>query len=802
MAGKCGLAMSAKRSVDTGIMTDLSALPGGTELAGDYKIERVLGAGGFGVTYLADEKALSRKVSIKEYFPSDFAFRSRDGSATPRSENCKGDYTWGLERFVEEAQTLAKFDHPNIVRVFRTFQANNTAYMVLNFEEGQSLKSWLKGLKRAPRQKELDAIIGPLLDAMTTIHKAEFLHRDIAPDNIIIRSSGEPVLIDFGAARSDIAAHSKTKTVSALVKPGYSPYEQYAETSKQQGPWSDIYAFAATLYHAVTGKRPPDSPSRMLKDEMIATPDAALSSYRPTFLDAIQKGLALRIEDRPQSVEEWRIALLAPSPPAAKQGMIARLRERTEVRRGSAKTVPVAGVAAPQHTVPPPDMPGPQGGILDFVDQLKAPKADAKVAQAAAAKPPEKAPAPKKSLFRAAPEAPVNKAKAEIAKPADDAKVKAAPARRQRETVAKRKARPAPAVPRRRSLSREIKTKVMVALAMTLAGFIFKDQIVRLAQPVPTAITTGAIATPSEDRKISQASAFEAHNGTIDAVAYSGNGHLIVTSGSDRTLKVWDAETQNLKGATTLEGGSATALNVRNNRVVIGHADGTVAVYDLDTLNRLYAFKRSDASIWAAVFAGSEDVIAAAGGDPTIALWQTGSTTAPSAFLDGHRGTVSVLASDPTGRWLASGGDDHQVKLWSLERQRLRRTLRGGMPNAISALAFSSNGGMLAAGSSDGALRLWSANTGRNLRRLSGHSARITSIAFSSRGDLIASADEAGAVRVRGLKRGGIYGALNDLGPGASALAFSTDGATLATGGRDGKVRLWPIPQPVIAQGN
>ena len=131
---------------------------------------------------------------------------------------------------------------------------------------------------------------------MQTIHKAEFLHRDIAPDNIIIRNSGDPVLIDFGAARSDIAAHSKTKTVSALVKPGYSPYEQYAETSKQQGPWTDIYALAATLYHAVTGKRPPDSPSRMLKDEMIPAHDAALSSYRSTFLDAIQNGLVAQCQ--------------------------------------------------------------------------------------------------------------------------------------------------------------------------------------------------------------------------------------------------------------------------------------------------------------------------------------------------------------------------------------------------------------------------------------------------------------------------------------------------------------------------
>ena len=140
-------------------MTQLVALPDGTELAGDYRIVRVLGAGGFGVTYLADETALSRKVSIKEYFPSDFAARSQNLEATPRSNSCTSDYNWGLERFEDEAQTLARFNHGNIVKVHRIFRANNTAYMVLHFEEGQSFKAWLKTLGRAPRQKELDQIL-------------------------------------------------------------------------------------------------------------------------------------------------------------------------------------------------------------------------------------------------------------------------------------------------------------------------------------------------------------------------------------------------------------------------------------------------------------------------------------------------------------------------------------------------------------------------------------------------------------------------------------------------------------------
>ena len=775
-------------------MTNLIALPGGTELAGDYKIDRVLGAGGFGVTYLADEPALSRKVSIKEYFPSDFAARDSQGSATPRSENCTGDYTWGLERFIEEAQTLAKFNHSNIVRVYRTFRANNTAYMVLHFEEGQSLKNWLKSLNRAPRQKELDAIISPLLDALQIIHKAEFLHRDIAPDNIIIRKSGDPVLIDFGAARSDIAAHSKTKTVSALVKPGYSPYEQYAETSKQQGPWTDIYALAATLYHAVTGKRPPDSPSRMLNDEMVPARDAALGAYRAPFLDAIQRGLALSIDGRPQSVAEWRSLLLAPVP--EKQGMITRLRERTEIKKtaGKARQAAMAEAAVVQTAVPPPpDAPGPAGRLLDFVDGLKVPppaKAIPKAAEPPPAKPVAKVSAPPAKK-------PPAKAVAKAAPVAAEAPLP--PALPARNPSGRKKARPAPSVKRSRSLSREIKTKVIMAVAFVSAGYLFQDQLARVAQPLPSTITTGGITSSLAERAIALGGEFKAHDGAIDGIALSGDGRLIVTTGNDRLLKIWNAETRQLNGTISLDAGIATSLAVRNNRAVTAHADGTVAVHDLDKRVQLYAFKRTDASIWAAAFAGSEDLIAAAGQDTTIALWQTGMASAPDALLQSHTSAVQALAADTAGRWLASSSGDSSVKVWNVERRTVRRSLRGGS-DGVTTLAFSNDGATIAGGRRDGSIKLWSASTGRTLRTITAHSTRVTSIALAPSGEVMASAAEDGSVRVRGLKRSRIYGPLKDAGSGSKSVAFSGDGRVLLTGGLDGIVRLWPMPEAQLAR--
>ena len=291
--------------------TNLLALPEGTELVGDYRIKRVLGTGGFGITYLADETALGRVVTIKEYFPAEFAAR-RNSSAVPRSRGVTEEYKWGLDRFIEEAQTLARFDHPNIVRVHRYFRANNTGYMVLKFEEGGSFKAWLRGLKRPPSQADLDRMIAPLLDALEIIHGADFLHRDIAPDNIMVRQDGSPVLIDFGSARGALA--SQSRTVSALVKPGYSPYEQYATSGSNQGPWTDIYALGATLYHAVTGKRPPDAPTRVVNDEYVPAHKGAYGSYRSTFLDAIDQALRIEVGRRPQRIADWRGTLLAPEP--------------------------------------------------------------------------------------------------------------------------------------------------------------------------------------------------------------------------------------------------------------------------------------------------------------------------------------------------------------------------------------------------------------------------------------------------------------------------------------------------------
>ena len=779
-------------------MANLIALPSGTELAGDYRIDRVLGAGGFGVTYLADEMALSRAVTIKEYFPSDFAARTNGLDASPRSQDCAGDYRWGLDRFIAEAQTLAKFDHSHIVKVYRTFKANNTAYMVLHWEEGQSLKSWLKTLGRAPRQKELDRIIAPLLDALETIHKANFLHRDIAPDNIIIRKSGDPVLIDFGAARGDIAAHSKTKTVSALVKPGYSPYEQYAETSKQQGPWTDIYALAATLYHAVTGKRPLDSPSRMLKDDMVPAAHAALSSYRSTFLEAIDRGLALAIDARPQSVVEWRGALLAPEP--KKLGILARMRESNAAKTEKAareiagpKAVTMLDAAA-TGVPPPPDTPAPKGMLLDFVDALKQP---AKQNAAAPNSQPERA---KPASAKAPPRKAATPAAAKPAKATANVNTRAiAQLMAPQPQISKGRARPAPDVSRERRLTRGLRTKLIIAAGFAGALIAFQDQIPRLLVQPHSELATGAIAPVLPERNIVKTASFKAHDGAINGLSLSGDGRLIVTASDDRTLRIWNRETLKEAGAIYLDDGPATSLSVRNNRALTTHAEGSTVIWDLDSRQRLYRFKRNDASVWAATFAGSEDRVASAGHDWTVALWETASESAPATLFEGHESAVQALAADASGRWLASGGADKTVKLWNLETRQIKRTYRNHS-DFVSALAVSADTNLVAAASLDGSIKLWSTLSSRPQRTFTAHKARVTSIAFSANSELLASAAEDGTVRIRGLKRARSYWTFNGMEQGARTVAFAPDGRSLITGGQDGVVTIWALPEPALAQ--
>ncbi|MEE8370678.1 MAG: serine/threonine-protein kinase, partial [Sphingomonadales bacterium] len=275
------------------------ALPKGYRFE-EYEIVRVLGSGGFGITYLAFDDNLDKAVAIKEYLPSDLAVR-HDQSVVPKSTSDKSDFEWGLERFLDEAKTLARFKHHNIIQVHRFFRAHGTAYIVMEYAEGDTLtKKLLTGGSFG--EEALRNMLIPLIDGLKRVHAADYLHRDIKPGNIIIRDDGTPVLIDFGAARQAIGA--KSRSVTAIISSGYAPIEQYAVRGNQ-GVWTDIYAMGAVAYKCITGKKPQDAAERVLDDQLKLLAEMGIPGFSRPFLEAIDAALKFDVKDRPQTLRTW-----------------------------------------------------------------------------------------------------------------------------------------------------------------------------------------------------------------------------------------------------------------------------------------------------------------------------------------------------------------------------------------------------------------------------------------------------------------------------------------------------------------
>src|SRR5476649_261490 len=318
---------------------NVHALPLGTRL-GDYRLDAIIGHGGFGITYRAFDSQLAKVVAIKEYLPIEFAVRTADGKVVPRGARYADDFAWGRERFLDEARALARFRHPHIVPVLRFLAANGTAYTVMEFEDGQSVGQLLRqnggqpGGRRLPPD-DVRRLAEGLLDGLAAVHAQGFLHRDIKPSNIIIRRDGVPILIDFGAARQ--AMGGRTRTLTSVLTPQYAPIEQYAMDGKQ-GPWTDIYSAAAVLHHAIAGVPPPEAASRVGHDPYKPLAVTQADRYDPTFLAAIDRALAFVPTERPQSVEAWR-AMFGASLPSSDDAPTRRMAPATEPPRSMLQTM-------------------------------------------------------------------------------------------------------------------------------------------------------------------------------------------------------------------------------------------------------------------------------------------------------------------------------------------------------------------------------------------------------------------------------------------------------------------------------
>lgn len=301
-------------------VTHVDALPDGTRL-GEFEIQALLGVGGFGMVYRAYDHSLHRTVAIKEYMPAALAGRQNGVAVSVRSSADEGSYQSGLQSFVAEARLLAKFDHPSLVKVYRFWEANNTAYMVMPLYTGMTLKQARSQMTAPPPEEWQCTVLWSILQALHVLHRSDTLHRDVSPDNIFLQDVGPPVLLDLGASRR--AIQDKARQMTAVLKVNYAPIEQYAgDDNLEQGPWTDLYSLAAVVYTLLCNDPPPPATSRVVRDTMPTVRSVAATvkshfglRYSDKFVRTIGHALAVQPADRPQSVAAFVTEMKLKGPP-------------------------------------------------------------------------------------------------------------------------------------------------------------------------------------------------------------------------------------------------------------------------------------------------------------------------------------------------------------------------------------------------------------------------------------------------------------------------------------------------------
>jgi non-specific serine/threonine protein kinase len=288
-------------------VSHVDALPPGTRLA-EFEVQGLLGVGGFGLVYRAYDTSLQRAVAIKEYMPAALAARLDGTTVSVRSSADQATYQSGLQSFIAEARLLAQFDHPSLVKVYRFWEANNTAYMVMPLYRGVTLKQARSQMAAPPPEAWLRAVLWSVLQGLHVLHRNDALHRDISPDNIFLQDMGPPVLLDLGAARRAIS--DKSHRLTAILKVNYAPIEQYAEAEDlKQGPWTDLYALAAVVYSCLRNDPPLPATTRVVRDSLPSVRSVVATvkehfglAYSDEFVRTIQHALAVQPADRPQNL--------------------------------------------------------------------------------------------------------------------------------------------------------------------------------------------------------------------------------------------------------------------------------------------------------------------------------------------------------------------------------------------------------------------------------------------------------------------------------------------------------------------
>lgn len=741
----------------------LHALAEGYRL-GDYSFDRVLGAGAFGITYLARDKRRSCHVAIKEYLPVDVALRCVDQGCKvlPISSRQRADFEWGLKRFLSEARILRRFSHVNIVSVLRHFRANGTGYIVMEYVDGDTLAAYLKD-RGTLREKELRGLLGPLLAGLSEVHGANYLHRDLKPGNIMVGRDGTPVILDFGAARQ--ALSTRSQSITSLVTPGYAPIEQYA-SSGDQGPWTDIYALGAVAYRALTGRTPIAAPERLMDDELAGW-TAIVQGVTPGFLDAIDRSLRMDKADRPQSVTEWQRLLDRSSTPLPQAPESSSAPPSVAPEPPFTKLAPVLLVAGKSYEL------GVR--LLRLLQRVIL------------------------SLYR--------RSRVAVGSTLEHGRHLAREARRVRYVV----------WPPWRVMSAR-RTRLVAGGVTSLVGAISIVSWLALAPvlveergieaPVrATEKTLNVPRWPISDRDrvrdgqptvagagsaLTLVRTFTGHGGDVEALAFSPDGETLATAADDGTARVWDVTTG--EQMAVLRGHRDAVLAVSylpgGDRVATAARDSTARIWESETGASIAILEGHGGPVNAVVASPDGSLLVTASDDRTARLWRTRDGR-QLATLGGHSSFVSAVGFSMDGTRIVTGGFDKTVRLWDPGLGLHLATFRGG--DAVSSAEFSPDGKRVLVAYQDGGTRIWSVDQGQLLATFEGRAGGTNSAAWSPDGTCVALASFDAMLSLWSVSPPRLLTTLKAHDFWLSATAFSPAGDYIATASGDNTAKLWRV---------
>lgn len=713
-----------------------NALPVNSRLE-EYVIQSVLGIGGFGITYLARDTRLGSLVALKEYFPHAYAQRDSTNTIRPNSGGDTGDaenYRWGLQEFLKEARALAQFKHTNIVRVLRFLEANGTAYMAMEYEEGESLSGFLARHGGFLSEPLLLNVFLPVLNGLQAVHDAGLLHLDIKPDNIYLRRSGVPMLIDFGSTRQRSTANRSQKVA---LTPGYAALEQYPGHG-DLGPGADVYSMGATLYRCITGQEPVDARERenglkkLHMDPLVPAARFERPVYSRHIRECVDAALQLKSEDRPPSASALQNGLMGKSMDAGavrsksnasifssgqgfiglftgKEGERQRIIPRGPVERLLVFTVFVAvlllvsvrGMHFSGHLA--------EGEEYDYLDRfLSATVESGKQATRyleenvlGIKRPPDYVPPPSalQAVARAAP----------APKPADE---KPVPVFETGKNLVSTVTLPAPAV-----------SLALLQDGATLAVAL-DDGTIQLRNAASGAVVR------------TYASAL----GVPGAVAASADGRRLAFSAENHTIQIWDIEKNTFLGELPghLDAIIALAFSPDGKVLASVSRDQAAILWDVDNSKLLRDISKPANEPLALAFAPGGNTLAVSDAAGGIRYWELVNLR-DIAYVPTRDQPVSALAYSPDGKWFAVGGEQGLLNLWDVSGKRADRALPEA-PDTVHALAFSPDSKWLIVAGSDASLQLWEVETAKLAQHYEGGNHQTYALALTPDGQRIAAA--------------------------------------------------------------